>query len=244
MLTTIGYGNAGVAEKGANFTHKLLLESGTFDKFETVRHEGVGFTSDQGSSESGVTDVGCRISCAADITKWGAMVKQILEGKLKLDPSEADCHFLLPNALYMPDHCHMIFGALEIGTKLCCKQFWSTMTEDLNALGLFLGNTALKMRFIATCLVSVVDIAVLNKHIGAHTDWKWEYLHQFLHSLSPVLVILLNTFDFDKVKKGRSSTCKLANEIDNKILASVRDILQRPMLPFNVEVAIKINTTH
>jgi len=75
VLTTIGYGAAGVAEKGTNFTHKLLLESGSFEKFKEACYESIGFTSDQGSSESGIANIGCRISSAADLTHWHETVR-------------------------------------------------------------------------------------------------------------------------------------------------------------------------
>ena len=73
VLTTHGYGNAGAFEKTANFSHKLLLESGSFAHFDQLRSEAKCFTPDQGV-ESSIADGTCRIAQQSDIARSDRMV--------------------------------------------------------------------------------------------------------------------------------------------------------------------------
>ena len=43
--------------------------------------------------------------------------------------------FLFPRCLYMPDHCHMVFGAEEEGA--CAIPEWQEIKDDLSCLSAF-----------------------------------------------------------------------------------------------------------
>ena len=57
------------------------------------------------------------------------LVKNILSGVHSVQIEDVGGAYLLPYCLYMPDHCHMIFGALEQAAKTASKQYWASMEE-------------------------------------------------------------------------------------------------------------------
>ena len=78
--------------------------------------------------------------------------------------------------------------------------------------------------------MSIIEQSLIEDHISAHADWKWEYVHQFLTSVIPVVQVLVRTFDLKKMLKGCSDTTKLANEIDSKQLKALDVTLKKPNL--------------
>ena len=126
------------------------------------------------------------------------MIASMKAGLTPFDPSDPSGTYLLPNALYVPDSLHMVFGALEVGVKTAGR-YWETLEPDMKSISQFLGDASLKLRWSATCSLTRIEKALVAGYVGKHADWKWEYLHKYLGNLRPILPILMRTFDRKKV---------------------------------------------
>ena len=141
--------------------------------------------------------------------------------------------YLFPLYLYVPDHLHCVFGALEHGTKQL--QEWRAMESHLRALSHFLNNRANRDRFIATCIDNPVERAALaSYHVGEVTDWKWEYMSGFLFRLRDVLGILVRRFQRAKFEKHADSG--EANRMNNRVIDDVCAAIADPQLATKCEV--------
>lgn len=194
-LSTLGHGAASEVRKGVALCHGVLLEAGSMEAFERYRNEVRGYCSDQGT-EAALADGGCALSPACDLTQWAAQVAAACRGEVTPIPGS----YLLPRALFVPDHLHMIFGALEHAVK--GTHAWAQLETHLRVLSRFLRNAGYKARFIETCVDDPSERAVVKKHTKELTDWKWEYVGQFLLDVRGVLPVLRARFSVAKFSSG------------------------------------------
>lgn len=97
---------------------------------------------------------------------------------------------LYPNALWMHQHLHILFNALETAVcKLAGHDNWLSL---LRAAQNFLSDPTLRRLFIALLLLDNPDL--LKYWSTVHIDWRWEMLSEttpvlnFLHIMRDVFV--------------------------------------------------------
>ena len=229
-LSTLGLGAAGEVNKGCNLCHAILLESGSWPMLCKYRSQVRGYCSDQGV-EAALADAGMALSSQCDMASWDAMLDSAKRGQLQTVPDA----YLLPLAIFVPDHLHMVFGALEAAAK--GLQDWSGMEAKLKALSKFLSKLSYRNCFVALCVADPCEKAVLNRYIGEVTDWKWEYVALFLFRVREVLPILQRRFDIKKFAEDvdnaeGGSTVKL----EASVLEDIKSALADPLLTIKCEV--------
>lgn len=102
--------------------------------------------------------------------------------------------------LFVHDHCHMIFGALDSATSR--EELWEELREACQHFAAFLRNAHLKRRYVRNCQLVGRDKHAMAKTVFGPVDFKWEYLHMFLVELLPLLPIMHRTFNAALVLKG------------------------------------------
>lgn len=230
-LTSLGYGAAGSFEKACNFAHCLCLESGETDLLHKLRHQIRGVTSDQGV-ESAIAEVGLAVSPVCSVAEWAEGVREAAAR----DPNEEQLNsgWMLPLSLYMPDHLHIMFGCLE--RSVFGSEDWADLEKALKTIANFLRNKSVRMRYVARCVQSRQDRQAIECYIGKHTDWKWEYLHQFLHKLRPALRVMLLTFKAHDVLSDAPAVGAAEPELDE--FAKMHSLNAK--LVHEVELALKV----
>ena len=188
------------------------------------RLEARAFISDQGA-EAGLADTGCVLArTCTDLQDWEDYVAAAQRGELVPDS------FLWPLAVYIPDHLHMIFGCVEWAIK--GLDGWKSFELALRRISKFLRNHGSRYRFISQCLSDQAEKAILRGYIGDLTDWKWEYMGQFLFGVRRVLPILKSRFDVAKYIQGHEGDIgSMERKKGDKLAAEeLREALDTPLL--------------
>jgi hypothetical protein len=228
-LSTLGLGASGAEHKAWNIHHMLMMESGS--RILQRRFEFRCICSDQGA-EAAIAD-----TANIDTGALADLLRRLETGELRsheLDAAEVG--YLFPWAVYMPDHCHMIFG----GLKEACSgtDQWPPLEGALRDMATFLNRRILKDRFIDVCLPANVRVMFKAQAFG-YVDWKWEYMHKFLDRVRPLLPLLIQYFDADAIPRANAKD----SAKDIKVLHKCRDALRLPNLIGLVEVAYVITAS-
>ena len=228
-LSTLGLGASSAEHKSWNIYHMMLIESGS--RVEQHRMEVRCVCSDQGA-EAAIADAGNIDACALSV-----LLRRLEAGELRAsDMDAAELGYLFPHAIFIPDHCHMIFG----GLKEACSgvDLWSPLEGALRSIGTFLNRRMVKDRFVEICLPAV-SRGLFKARSAGYVDWKWEYMHKFIDHVRPLLPLLIKHFDATALPRenGKDSAK------DIKVINNVRDALLLPNLLGLVEVAHALTTT-
>lgn len=221
-LSTLGLGAAGEIHKGMSLSHSLVLESGSSAGFEKYRYEVKGYCSDQGT-EAALADSGCALSPACDLSEWGRALHEAKHSGVALVPGS----YLLPMCLFIPDHLHVIFGALENAAKSTVG--WTAIEGHIRSIARCLRNQSFKDRLIATCVDNPEERRVLQRHTQDLTDWKWEYTGQFLTNIRDTIPILLDRFDLRRFELGCGDRL---SKVEGALAKDLAEALAQPNLFF------------
>jgi hypothetical protein len=179
-LSTLARGRSGLIKKSHNISTQHKLVSDSEQSYDLLRSQVYGITSDMGT-EKGVCDI-------------STMRPIIGRGENKFDVSAG---MQYPNALYMVEHLHVIFSALEHGVeKVDGMKAW---LKKINTLERFLSDKSLRRLFIANCMLGHPDAHLFLNFSHVSIDWRWESLVKGLDQLIPLLPLLVEFYDKDKM---------------------------------------------
>ena len=231
-LSTLGLFAAGEIHKGVNLTHALLLESGSSLRFDSLRTSIYGYCSDQGV-EAATADAGNALASWAasgwDQRPWDQALDAARAGTLHEVPNS----YLLPSAIYVPDHLHIVFGALERSVK--DTGTWKSMGTQLHTLNNLFRKRSLLDRIVRTCITDPAERRICSARVGDLTDWKWEYTARFLLDIRDHLPILQRRFDRVKVMSG-ADTDPNTSKIDARHFEDLSALLEDKALRPKCEV--------
>ena len=193
VLTTTGYGKSGVVKKLSNLLHIFLQQCPSKEEFTRQRRQVKNILTDQGT-EKAVADSGF-----------------CLPGFPHHDPGTPES-WAYPECLYIAGHLHIIFNALEEAIKQ--MDGYHDYITHLNYIETLLSDKMLRRKFQSILPLPLRDL--FKAYSTVHIDWRWEMLSKALVVLIPLLSILQQHFDVEKMKatdnKGRRvSTEKIAN---------------------------------
>ena len=202
LLSVIGRGRGTLVAKAFKMSSIHKMESKDEDMEQRLREQVYGLTADQG------TEKGC-----ADIDS--------------LQPRPHDGHFALspksrmyPNALYMPEHLHIIFNALQHAVEaLPTYRHW---LNRLRSVERFLPDKSIRRLFMATCMEGHPEQQRLKSYSTVHIDWRWEMLSRALDQLIPIAHLLRERFDLNKLL----SKVEDGTKVDAEILREAHSALQ------------------
>lgn len=155
------------------------------------------WTTDQGL-EASLADVPCLF--AADDQSWKAILTNERLAASRWSSDKSSKAWLFPKCLGMVDHLHIFFNALEESTQLQAE--WDELGKCFADLALFLRSRELRSRMVALCVPPSHEHwrSIDWWNISSRFEWKWQYLRQFLRSLIPLLPILQQRYDLQKIK--------------------------------------------
>ncbi len=159
------------------------METKSKESFDKLRSEIFGFVTDQGV-ERGVADVNILGSSAAPRAFQG----------------ELDDERLYPNALWIPDHLHLFYNALETAvTKLAP---YDKFISKLRAVERFLSSKSLRRAFVASCVEDPRDAKLFEHFSSIHIEWRWEYLSKSLGQIIQLLGPMRRWFSPQKLSSS------------------------------------------
>ena len=164
-LSVYGRGRGSLVKKNCNTSNVFKLESPDEASKDKRNSEVYGICSDQGT-EKGLSDVG-RASDGTHVQDASVMA--------------------YPNALYMPEHLHIVYNALQNSVKKLPGQ--RAFMSHLASIEKFLSDKSCRRLFIATCLGGAEKAAFMSYAV-VHCDWRWEFLSTALDKLIPLLGIM------------------------------------------------------
>ena len=164
MLSTLGRGRAQTLKKTWNITTQHKMKTSTDLEYTEFRESVFGFLSDMGN-EKGVADA------------------STLEPVVGRGDNKYNVAQLYPNCLYMPEHLHIIYNALQNGVeKIPQNKKW---IKRLKALERFLSDKSLRRLFMAQCFKDSEDEQLFTHYSSVEIDWRWEALEKALDRLLP-----------------------------------------------------------
>jgi hypothetical protein len=132
--------------------------------------------------------------------------------------------YMLPNCVYVPGHCHVIFNALE--EAISDIPAWKAFEVQLRGITAFLGNRGLRQRFQKLCCPSELVQRKFGGWHKEHVSWRWEYLEDVLTPLMGLLPDLLKHFNISIMRGGHAPLKgdPTRDEISNARLKVVADV--------------------
>ena len=219
--STFGVGASGELWKTNNFAFCGMLESGSLERFSQWRWQLRGICSDHGDEEAIVDE-------AVTSTPFCTEAEQIQLADCKAAGLPLPLSlYLLPLGLYVPDMLHIVFNALE--EAVAASPLWPPMEKRLRALSAFFKNRTLVQRFVMLLVEDQREKKLLEIHVGELTDWKWEYITNFLNRLRIVLPIVLRCYNSDRFRRGQRDGTPL-QPIDTVTVEAFEDALGDPLL--------------
>ena len=203
MLSTIGRGRGGTVKEAFNITTQHKMKSASEGGYEELRSGVFGFSSDV-DNEKGVAD----IDGLEPVMGTGDNQFRIAHQRL------------YPNCLYMPEHLHMIYNALQNGVeKIPEHKRW---IKQLRAIEHFLSDKSLRRLFMATCMKDDPRKDLFKYYSSVSIDWRWESLSKALDQLSPLFEILQEKWDLAKMMVSDDG------KSDAALLREVGEVLKTP----------------
>ena len=201
-LSTLGRGRSSVVKKSFNISTLHKLKAGSAAEYDALRYNVYGMLSDMGT-EKGCADTG---TLASPLVGVGDAQYRVADT------------MMYPNCLFMPEHLHIIFNALQNSIQ---KLVGGDMfIKKLRTLQTFLADKSLRRLFIALILNDHPDRFRFYNYSSVSIDWRWETLSTALEHLCPLLDLLKQHFDLEKMmtnKEGKSEA---------RLLQGVSDILR------------------
>ena len=210
QLTVFGHGAASLTYKYRNLLHGICLKCSDDQEVDSYRESVVGWTSDQGT-EYKISDIAFAQPPNRELLLKASRDIGCREAFLQTDAC-AQKHFLFPWCLAMTGHLHLISNALESAVTKC--RIWTQVKHGIQGLLGFLNSRALRQRLQATCLPKHLWSA-FNSFGKQLLDWRWESLGQLLDQVLPLIPILQQHFDLEKMSVGHHSTLSV---IDASVL--------------------------
>lgn len=222
-LATLPYGEFSVYEKACRVQQWFLMEGVDDQGFDQMRLEVRECGTDQGT-EMGINNV-------ANTDKPSVMdaVRRIREGETTAHIADtATAGFLFPNSLWIGDHLHMIYGALE--QAVCSLGEWGEEFEAmLQDFSEFMNNKPLRTRF-ATCCLPKSHRPTFRKWAKRFVDWKWQYLELYLNALLPLLPLMILFFDATKILTAREHDGDKLAPLRTQVVLRIATHLQKQHL--------------
>lgn len=216
-LSTMGLGAATSFNKGINMINIMLMES-TVKHMEKRRREVLAITSDQGA-EATIVDM-----ANMDVAAMNRLLSGLKDGDVSIeDLSTSEAGFEYPNAIFIADHCHMIFGACQEAFSIMDE--WVVLGPGLRAISQFFGDEQYRNRFVQTCVPQDLQSQFTRRTWGL-ADWKWEYMHKFLGNICPVLDLMVKHYNSGIINSAAAGM----RDIDSKLVVRVGEFLQTPGL--------------
>ena len=106
---------------------------------------------------------------------------------------------LLPHALEILDHCHILMNALETAVKKL--SWWQSMKETLSALCEFWGSRKHTSRLMKECGVPDRFSLLFKRFRFRVPDWRWEVLEAVCEDVTFVWPVM-QYFDLAKMCGG------------------------------------------
>eukprot|EP00959_Pyramimonas_sp_CCMP1952_P188576 3943735-Pyramimonas_sp.AAC.1 len=123
--------------------------------------------------------------------------------------------FFLPRCIYLPDHLHMLFNALE--ESVSSTPSWKVVEKHYKALAGFLNNNSLRGRFRALCMRRSEGHNMFKAwSVGGKFSWRWEYLESFVSTMVPLLPLLRKHYNLRTMLTGEDM-----DKIDAAVLTEV-----------------------
>ena len=195
MLSTLGRGHGGLLKKAFNIASQHRLISETEAEYKRMNEQVFGILSDMGT-EKGVADV----STMEPIMGAGENTYKIGYG------------MQYPNALYMPEHLHIIYNCLQNSVeKMPENKSW---IKKLRSVERFLADKSLRRLFIAKTQDARTQL--FQSYSRVDVDWRWETLQKALDQLIPLWEPLMELYDPKKLMSGADgkSEAGLLHDVD------------------------------
>ena len=177
LLSVIGRGRASLVAKSFKLACIHKMESQDEAAEAELRSQVCGIVSDQG------TESGCADISVMRVTVDGA-------GNTLIDDASSRQY---PCALYMPDHLHVIYNALQSGVEgLSTYKHWM---NRLRSIERFLSDKGMRRCFVATFLANHPESDKFRHYSTVVIDWRWEMLSVALDSLIPLFKVMKEVFD-------------------------------------------------
>ena len=226
-LTSLGYGAAGLCHKLRNLTHAGMVQCGAQQPWAAHRWSVLGGCSDQGT-ESKLWDAAFSREPTYEhlddvLTRWN-------DGQLAASSDAVNACHLFPQGLFLPEHLHILSNALEnsIHRSAC----WMRFEKGLKHVAMVFNTVQYRQRFAQCCLRHAPGH--VRKALGSFRrrplDWRWEYLSEFLDRCVPVLGLLKEYFDADKIRNGSDGDETSLGVVENEVFESVAAFLKLDIL--------------
>ena len=111
-----------------------------------------------------------------------------------------------PNALYMPEHLHIIYNALEHSVKKI--PLYAEFVVKLRAVEDFLSDKSLRRLFVATCVPVMEEKLLFSHYSVVHIDWRWEFLSIALTKLVVLMPVLRQRLHVDAMVRSEAGSIK------------------------------------
>ena len=148
-LSTFGRRRGSLVKKCTNINNIHKMESGTSKMHAALTGQVYGVTADQGT-EKGVADIDTMVP---------------ITGKCECLPEAMQ---LYPNAIWMPEHLHIFFNALQHAVeKLAVHKYWLNRLRQIEA---FLSEPSLRRLFINLFMKD--DPGLMKNCSRVHIDWR------------------------------------------------------------------------
>lgn len=196
--TILGRGSTNLGKKLWNFFHMARLDGGT--AFDRWRYGVRCILSDQGT-ERLLAD--CPGGSTLSVDDVHVAIKRLQSGEAGDfgDPLVA-AKYLLPKALWIPGHMHLLFNALE--EAITGLSAWKPLERILRSFGKFLGDKSYRQMFQHRCC-SPAEQPLVAAFQSVHIDWRWEFLGDFLDRLLGIFDILRRRFNVEVMLGSESS---------------------------------------
>lgn len=211
LLSTTGRGRATLLYKSMKMSNIHKMESACNEDWVKYRSQVFGVFADEGT-ESGCADI--------DAMVIDSSLEEYSDERARM----------YPNAIYMPEHLHKLFNALQHGVERLSvgKRF----IHQLRSIERFLSDKSLRRLFMATCILPS-ERHLFAAYSTVHIDWRWEMLSIALNQLIPKLRLMVLRWDRNKLR----------NAGDEKIdTNSIRDCDEALRTPFFLEFCVMIQT--
>lgn len=230
--TCLGRGKATLIHKVHNATHSQMLECGSSELFDKVRHEVRSITSD-----TGVERMLADAPYLRDPLALGSVLQRLSEGA---EFSESTEGFLYPACLFIPGHLHLVYNSLQAAVEK--EPAWGEMLRLLRGVNSFLKDLSLRQRCRMTCFRNAPPphSNVLATYKSSDLDWKWEFLTRLLEQVVEIMPVLQLYWDLPTMLKGASITAACLQVTDSALRSPGFLAKARILLKFSKAVDLAI----
>ena len=229
-MAVLGYGQTTLVAKIITYVHILKIMSGGGFAFTRMRYRVRGVCSDQGTER-----LLCDAPYCEDVDALKSHLAQVEAGVVSL-PASIDS-FLLPVALWVPGHIHMVWNAVQ--EALESMPLWTSFYKRLQGIVDFVRSKGLRQRFQALCLGQSHQArwqALFNHFSAKPIDWRWEKLMTTLDALAPLLPLIQRYYSYEVMQHGIQNE----DHVDKACLKTVRDFVADQDAPAFIVVVLAV----